>query len=91
MNIKFTKCGGIREAVKMITLARSLDMLVMLGCFVCSSLAIAPALTIATLVDHADLDGHLLLADDPYEGIGCTGSVIELPDRPGLGVELRRS
>jgi len=65
VNIKFTKCGGIREALRMVALARGLGMQVMLGCFVSSSLAIAPPLTIATLVDFADLDGHLLLADDP--------------------------
>ncbi|MGD8452347.1 MAG: dipeptide epimerase [Phycisphaerae bacterium] len=91
VNIKFTKCGGIREAMRMITLARGLGMGVMLGCFVSSSLAIAPALTLASLVDHADLDGHLLLADDPFEGIGREGSVVELGDRPGLGIEPRRN
>ena len=86
VNIKFTKCGGIREALRMVTLARGLGMGVMFGCFVSSSLAIAPALTIATLADFADLDGHLLLADDPFDGIACRGSIIELGDKPGLGV-----
>jgi len=61
-------------------------MLTMLGCFVSSSLAIAPALTIASLVDYADLDGALLLAEDPFEGITRDGGVISLSDRPGLGV-----
>lgn len=89
VNIKFTKCGGIREALRMVTIARALDMQVMLGCFVCSSLAIAPALEIATLVDLADLDGHLLLADDPFDGITRQGGVIELGDRPGLGISPR--
>lgn len=91
VNIKFTKSGGIREALRMVALARGLGMQVMLGCFVCSSLAIAPALTIATLVDFADLDGHLLLADDPFEGISRDGGVIELGDTPGLGVLPRTS
>lgn len=86
VNIKFTKCGGIREALQMIALARALDMQIMLGCFVCSSLAIAPALTLASLVDYADLDGALLLAADPFEGITRDGGVISLADRPGLGV-----
>lgn len=90
VNIKFTKCGGIREALRMIALARALDMQVMLGCFVCSSLAIAPALTIASLVDYADLDGALLLAEDPFEGITRDGGTIRLGDRPGLGVWPRR-
>lgn len=89
VNIKFTKCGGIREALKMITLARGLGMQVMLGCFVCSSLAIAPALSIATLVDFADLDGALLLADDPFGGIDYDAGVIALGERPGLGVSPR--
>lgn len=86
INIKFTKCGGIRTALRMIGLAREFGLQVMLGCFVCSSLAIAPALSIASLVDHADLDGALLLADDPFDGIQRNGGVIELTDRPGLGV-----
>jgi L-alanine-DL-glutamate epimerase-like enolase superfamily enzyme len=90
INIKFTKCGGIREALRMIALARGLGMQVMLGCFVCSSLAIAPALTIASLADYADLDGALLLADDPFEGVLRTGGTISLGDRPGLGVGPRQ-
>ncbi len=65
-------------------------MKVMLGCFVCSSLAIAPALSIASLADYADLDGALLLADDPFEGIARQGSLISLGDRPGLGVWPRQ-
>lgn len=89
VNIKFTKCGGIREALRMIALARALGMQTMLGCFVCTSLAIAPALTIASLVDYADLDGALLLAEDPFEGITRDGGVISLGDRPGLGVAPR--
>lgn len=86
VNIKFTKCGGIREALRMICLARSLGLKIMLGCFVSSSLAIAPALSIASLVDYCDLDGHLLLADDPFTGIARDGSVISLNDEVGLGV-----
>jgi L-alanine-DL-glutamate epimerase-like enolase superfamily enzyme len=89
INIKFNKCGGIREALKMIHLARSLGMKVMLGCFVCSSLAIAPALTIASLVDYADLDGALLLAEDPYAGVERQGGVLTLSDAPGLGVRRK--
>lgn len=91
INIKFTKCGGIREALRMVTLARGLGMGVMFGCFVSSSLAIAPALTIATLADYNDLDGSLLLADDPYVGISNRGSLIELGDAPGLGVRPKES
>lgn len=86
INVKLNKCGGVREALRMITLARALQLQVMLGCFVSSSLAIAPALTIASLVDHADLDGALLLADDPFAGIHAAGSRLSLGDAPGLGV-----
>ena len=89
VNVKFTKCGGIREALRMVTLARGLGMQLMLGCFVSSSLAIAPALTIASLFDYVDLDGHLLLAHDPFTGIAQDGSVIALDDRPGLGVQAQ--
>jgi L-alanine-DL-glutamate epimerase-like enolase superfamily enzyme len=89
INIKLNKCGGIREALRMIALARGLGMQVMLGCFVSSSLAIAPPLTISSLVDYADLDGALLLAEDPFEGITRTGGVLSLGDRPGLGISPR--
>lgn len=89
VNVKFTKCGGIREALRMIALARGFGMGVMLGCFVSTSLAIAPALAISSLVDYADLDGHLLLADDPFEGIRWNGVEIEAGDEPGLGIRPR--
>lgn len=91
VNIKLTKCGGIREALRMIVLARALNMRTMLGCFLSSSLAIAPALAIATLVDFADLDGHLLLADDPFRGLTREGGLIAVGDTPGLGVDLRKA
>lgn len=86
VNIKFTKCGGIREALRMIHLARGQGMKVMLGCFVSSSLAIAPALALASLADWADLDGHLLLADDPFTGLSREGGTLVASDGPGLGV-----
>ncbi len=87
VNIKLTKCGGMREALLMIALARMLNMRVMLGCFVSSSLAIAPALAIAGLVDYADLDGHLLLQNDPIGGLESRGSLLTAPSQPGIGVE----
>lgn len=89
INIKFTKCGGIREALRMVTLARAAGMRIMLGCFVSSGLAIAPALAIASLVDYADLDGHLLLEEDPFPGIARAGGTISLGEAPGLGVGPR--
>jgi len=87
INIKLAKCGGLREALKMIHIARAQDMKVMLGCFIESSLGITAAAHLSPLVDYADLDGHLLIADDPYRGVGVRDGKMILPDRPGLGVE----
>lgn len=86
INIKLSKCGGMRRAVKMIHTARSAGMKVMLGCMVETSVGIAAAAHLAPMVDYIDLDGHLLLADDPFEGIGGAGGKLTLTDRPGLGV-----
>lgn len=87
INIKLMKCGGLQEARRMIALARSLGLKVMLGCFIESSVAITAAAHLAPLVDYADLDGHLLISNDPYDGVNLdpTGRLI-LPDRPGLGL-----
>lgn len=90
VNVKLTKCGGAREAMRMNALARALGMKTMIGCFVSSSLAIAPALAIAPLFDFADLDGHLLLgANDPFRGIDSAGATLTLADQPGLGIVAR--
>ncbi|MBN2560549.1 MAG: dipeptide epimerase [Phycisphaerae bacterium] len=86
VNIKLSKCGGIREALKMIRLARALGMKVMLGCMVESSLGIAAAAQLAPLADWLDLDGHLLLSEDPFTGIGGAGGRLCVGLRPGLGV-----
>lgn len=86
VNIKFTKCGGIREALRMIEIARAFNMKIMLGCFLCTSLAIAPPLIISSLVDYADLDGALLIADDPFDGIARDGGILTLNDGPGMGL-----
>lgn len=88
VNIKFNKCGGIRQALEMIAIARALGMKVMLGCFLSSSLAIAHALTIATLADFNDLDGALLMANDPFTGLTRSGSLLDAGERAGLGVTL---
>jgi L-alanine-DL-glutamate epimerase-like enolase superfamily enzyme len=86
INVKLAKSGGLREAVRMIHAARALGLRVMLGCMIESQLGIAPAAAIASLVDWADLDGHLLLADEPYEGLELRdGRVLPGAD-PGLGV-----
>jgi L-alanine-DL-glutamate epimerase-like enolase superfamily enzyme len=86
VNIKLSKCGGIRQAFQMIHLARGLGLRVMLGCMIESSLGIAAAAQLAPLADWLDLDGHLLVADDPFAGIGGAGGNLTLSAQPGLGV-----
>jgi L-alanine-DL-glutamate epimerase-like enolase superfamily enzyme len=86
INIKLSKCGGLREALKMIATARSHGMLVMAGCMIETSLGITAAAHYAPLLDYADFDGAALLADDPYSGATIHGGVIQIPDSPGLGV-----
>ena len=88
INIKLSKCGGLREALKMIATARAHGMLVMAGCMIESSLGITAAAHFAPLLDCADLDGAALLANDPFAGATIAGGRVELPARPGLGVEV---
>lgn len=89
INIKLAKCGGLREALRMIATARAHDMLVMAGCMIESSLGITAAAQFAPLLDCADFDGAALVANDPYLGATIGEGRIELPVGPGLGVELR--
>jgi L-alanine-DL-glutamate epimerase-like enolase superfamily enzyme len=89
VNVKLAKCGGIRRALEMIHTARAHGMLVMLGCMVETSLGISAAAQISGLVDFVDLDGAMLLADDPYAGPVYDNGRILLPEEPGLGVEPR--
>ncbi|MEO8290178.1 MAG: dipeptide epimerase [Gaiellaceae bacterium] len=90
VNIKLAKSGGIREAVRMAHSARALGLEVMLGCMIESSLAIAAGAQVASLCDHVDLDGNLLLADDPWDGVEFLEGV-QLPSlAPGLGVHARQ-
>jgi L-alanine-DL-glutamate epimerase-like enolase superfamily enzyme len=89
INIKLAKCGGLREALRMIATARAHDMSVMCGCMVESSLGITAAAHLAPLLDYADLDGAELVENDPYVGAKIEGGVISLPAGAGLGVELR--
>ena len=87
INIKLAKSGGIREAMRMAHAARGLGLGVMLGCMIESGLGIAAAAQVAGLCDHVDLDGNLLLADDPWPGVEFADG-IQLPSNdPGLGVQ----
>ena len=89
INIKLMKCGGLGEALRMIHVARAHDMKVMLGCMVESSLAVTAAAHIAPLVDFADLDGNLLITNDPFIGAEIREGKLVLPSEPGLGVRDR--
>jgi L-alanine-DL-glutamate epimerase-like enolase superfamily enzyme len=89
INIKLMKCGGISQALKMIATARAHHLRVMLGCMIESSVAITAAAQISPLVDYADLDGALLISNDPFEGVGIERGKLVLSDRPGLGVRIR--
>lgn len=86
VNIKIMKTGGLREAIRTIHTARAHGLQIMLGCMLESSVAITAAAHISPLVNYADLDGALLLADDPYTGMTLDHGWIHLPDGPGLGV-----
>jgi len=87
--IKLVKCGGIREAMAMIHIARALGMRIMIGCMIESSILATAGALLTPLVDYADLDGPLLVTDDPYEGVAFDGAQLRLADEPGLGVRLR--
>ena len=89
INIKLAKCGGLREALRMIATARAHDMLVMAGCMIESSLGITAAAHFAPLLDCADFDGAALVSNDPYAGATIDGGTIKLPEGAGLGVERR--
>ncbi len=89
LNLKLMKCTGLREARAMITLARALGLKVMLGCMTETSCAISAAAQLAPLADWADLDGALLIANDPFDGARLIEGRIVPTERPGLGVVKR--
>ncbi len=89
VNIKLAKCGGLRAALKMVHIARAQGMSVMLGCFIESSVGITAAAHLSPLVDYVDLDGHLLLKEDPWCGAVLDAGRVVPTDDPGLGVHPR--
>ena len=89
INIKLMKCTGLREAHKMITLARALGLKVMLGCMTETSCAISAAAQLSPLVDWADLDGAVLIKNDCFDGATIVDGKVTLTDRPGIGVVKR--
>jgi L-alanine-DL-glutamate epimerase-like enolase superfamily enzyme len=89
INVKVDKAGGLLAAIRMIELARSLGLKVMIGCMVSSSVAVTGAAHLSPLVDYADLDGNLLISNDPYEGVLVVNGKLILPNRPGLGLKAQ--
>ncbi|MBZ5583269.1 MAG: dipeptide epimerase [Acidobacteriia bacterium] len=87
VNVKLDKAGGMLEAYRMIQIAKALGMKTMLGCMISSSVSVTAAAHLSPLVDYADLDGNLLIANDPFRGVRVEKGKLILPDRPGLGLE----
>ncbi len=86
INIKLMKSTGLREAHKMITVARALEMNVMIGCMTETSCAVSAAAQLSPLVDWADLDGNLLISNDLYEGVKVVEGKVTLNEWPGIGI-----
>lgn len=86
INIKLMKSTGLREAHKMITVAKALDMKVMIGCMTETSCAVSAAAQLSPLVDWADLDGNLLISNDLYEGVKIIDGKVTLNELPGIGI-----
>ncbi|MCW5980365.1 MAG: dipeptide epimerase [Bryobacteraceae bacterium] len=86
INVKLDKCGGMLEAHRMIEMAKALGLKTMLGCMISSSVSITAAAHLSPLVDYADLDGNLLISNDPYSGVRVEKGKLVLPSRPGLGL-----
>ena len=84
--VKLAKAGGIAGALALMSACAELGLRVLIGCMVESSLGIAAALQLAGLADHVDLDGALLLAEDPFTGIEVDGDLLTASEEPGLGV-----
>ena len=89
INIKLMKCGGLTRALELVSAARARGLTVMIGCMIETSLGVTAAAHLSPLCDYADLDGHLLLANDPFEGVRVVDGRLVLPDTPGLGVRRR--
>jgi L-Ala-D/L-Glu epimerase / N-acetyl-D-glutamate racemase len=90
VNVKLAKCGGVGAAARMLTRARELGFRTFLGCMEETSVGIAASAAVSSLADWVDLDGNLLLADDPFEGLDLGSDCRwQLTDRPGLGLSRR--
>lgn len=90
VNIKIMKSGGLQETLRMIWLAKSLRLKIMIGCMIESSLSISAAAQLCSLIDYADLDGNLLITNDPYQGARIVNGRVIVLDQPGIGVKERK-
>lgn len=86
INIKLMKCTGMREAHKMVNLARANQMKVMIGCMTETSCAVSAAAQLSPMADWGDLDGNLLISNDPYRGVKVIDGKITLSEQPGIGI-----
>lgn len=87
INIKLMKCGGMRAAFNMVNMARALNLKVMIGCMTETSCAVTAAAQLSPMADWADLDGNLLISNDPFVGIKVGDGKVIIPDTPGIGIE----
>lgn len=87
VNVKLMKCGGVQEAVRLAGMARALGLKLMIGCMIETSLGISAGAAVASLFDYADLDGNLLISNDPFRGVRTVKDRLVLNDKPGLGAE----
>ncbi|MBI2428564.1 MAG: dipeptide epimerase [Ignavibacteriales bacterium] len=89
INIKLMKCTGLREAMRMINTARALNMKIMMGCMIETAVGISAGAHLGPLLDYADLDGNVLISDDPFDGVRNIKGELKLNNNPGLGVSLK--
>ena len=89
INIKLMKCGGLTNALKMVELSQKYEFDIMMGCMLETSIAISAMAQLGSFARWLDLDGNVLISDDPYLGVGNMGGEIILNDKPGIGVEPR--
>jgi len=89
INIKLMKCTGLREAMKMIHTAQATGMKIMMGCMIETAVGISAGAQLGPLLDYCDLDGNVLISNDPFEGVRNTNGKMELKELPGLGVSLK--
>ena len=85
VNVKICKCGGLTPAMRMLKHAIRLGMKTMVGCMVESSVGISGAAQLLPLLDYADLDGAILLRDEPAEGLSIDNGIVAKPEKPGCG------